>query len=226
MTMDIYIGWDHRQPISYHVLAHSIISRASIPVRICPLVVSALPMKRIGLTPFTFTRFMVPWLCNYKGWALFLDIDMLILDDVAKLLPLCDETKTALVSKNKLKFEWASAILFNNAKCQILTPEYVETATKLHGMDWAENVGDLPPEWNHLVGYDSPKKQVSLVHYTQGIPAFSETKDCEYSAEWNKEALAACSSVPWVQLMGNSVHAKPVYERLASARTKRNEAHR
>jgi hypothetical protein len=74
----------------------------------------------------------------------------------------------------------------------------------------------LPPEWNLLCGYDEPIANPKLVHYTQGIPCFPETKDCEFSEEWVKEARASMSTVTWPEIMGNSVHAKPVLERLGS----------
>lgn len=207
--LKVFIGYDARQPVSYNVLQHSIITRSSKPVAITPLVIEQLPFKRTGLTPFTFSRFLVPWLCDYKGWALFLDIDIILQDDIAKLFDLADDKYTVMVSKNKIKFEWASAILFNCEKNKILTPAYCETAEKLHQISWcAENeVGNFPNEWNHLVGYDRPRTDAKLVHYTQGIPCFPETLDSEYSEQWHNEHRFCNGSLPWVDLMGNSVHA-------------------
>lgn len=212
----IFIGWDPRQPVSYHTLAHSIIANSSRPVAITPLVQPTLKTVRAGLTPFTWSRFLVPWLCGYRDWALFLDVDMMVRGDIADLFDLADVTKTVMVSKNPLKFEWASAMLFNCEACRVLSPKYVETGEGLHKITWAhpDQIGDLPPEWNHLVGYDAPRDDAKLVHFTQGIPAFVETVDSEYADEWRHVARAAFSSQPWATLMGNSVHAKPVYERL------------
>jgi hypothetical protein len=210
----VFIGYDNRQPISYNVLQQSIFTRSSRPVSITPLVISQLPMKRMGLTPFTYSRFLVPWLCDYKGIALFLDIDMLVLDDIAKLFELHDPRYAVRVSKNEKRFEWASAMLFNCDKCRILTPEYIDNPNNngLHTIQWApqEEIGDLPREWNHLVGYDAPRTDAKLVHFTQGIPAFDETQHCEYSDAWNKEHQSLNSTLPWLNLMGNSVHAKEV----------------
>ena len=210
----VFIGYDHRQPISYQVLQHSIVTRSSRPVSITPLILPQLPLKRQGLTPFTFSRFLVPHLCHYYGWALFLDLDMLVLDDISKLFALADEKYAVLVSKNEYRFEWASAILYNcgHPANQILTPEYIETARKLHGIEWCapELVGDLPREWNHLVGYDPKRPDAKLVHYTQGIPAFPETKTSEYSEEWHQELKICNSAMSWETLMGGSVHATVV----------------
>ena len=207
----IFIGYDARQPVAYSVLQSSIIRRSSEPASISPLVLNTLPIKRKGLTPFTFSRFVVPHLCDFNGWALFLDIDILLLHDISKLFEMADDKYAVMVSKNEHKFEWASVILFNcgHTANKVLTPEYIETAKGLHGINWLGDdlIGDLPREWNHLVGYDKPRTDAKLVHYTQGVPAFPETKDCEYSAEWHAELKLVNSFMPWVHLMGSSVHA-------------------
>ena len=207
----VFIGYDHRQPVSYTVLQSSIIRRTTEPVTISPLILRTMPLKRQGLTPFTFSRFMVPYLCNYEGWALFLDIDIILMDDISKLFKLADDRFAVMVSKNEHKFEWASVILFNcgHPANKVLTPEYIETAKALHSIQWVEPslVGDLPREWNHLVGYDKPREDAKLVHYTQGVPVFPETQTSEYANEWMEELKMCNSSMPWVHLMGNSVHA-------------------
>jgi hypothetical protein len=71
----IFVGHDPLQPVSTTVLVHSIISRASKPVCVTPLSLKTLPIKRRGLTEFTYSRFLVPYLCDYQGWSLFLDTD-------------------------------------------------------------------------------------------------------------------------------------------------------
>lgn len=208
-VLRVFVGYDHRQPISLNVLASSIYTRSSKPVAIVPLVLPQLPIKRQGLTPFTYSRFLVPYLCGYQGWALFLDLDMVLLDDIAKLFAMADDNYAVMVSKNELKFERASMILFNCAKCPMLTPEMIETHPNLHSIAWLpdELVGDLPREWNHLVGYDAPRENPKLVHYTQGVPAFPVTQDCEHADKWFAEHQQMNSVTNWEELMGNSVHA-------------------
>ncbi len=213
----VFIGYDDRQPVAYNVLQFSIATRSSRPVAITPLIISQLPIKRSGLTPFTFSRFLVPWLCDFQGVALFLDIDMLVLGDIAELFDMIDDN-AIMVSKNRLKFEWASVMLFNcgHPDNRVLTPEYVETAENLHSISWTAGVGNLPSEWNHLVMYDEPKP-AKLVHYTAGIPCFPETKDLGYGPEWMNELKTAMAAKSWHTLMARSVHAKPVLERLKLA---------
>lgn len=211
--LKIFIGYDHRQPMSLTALMHSLIKYSTKPLQITPLVLPTLPLNRVGLTPFTYSRFLVPYLCGFEGKALFMDMDMLALGDISELFDLMDDSEV-MVSKNDLRFEWSSLMLFNCEKCSVLTPDFIQTTDKLHGLEWANSIGSLPGEWNHLVGYDQPKP-AKIVHYTQGVPLFPETKGCEYSDEWWKLSTEATSALSWVELMGRSVHAKPVLERLS-----------
>lgn len=208
----VFIGFDERQPISYNLLQHSIVRRASKPVTISPLVLDTLPITRFGLTPFTYTRFLVPWLCDYRGWALFLDCDFLCLTDIADLFDLADEKHAVMAAEfgdSALRFERASVMLFNcgHPDNLTLTPAHIETAKKGTLIDWTDNIGPLDKFWNHLVGYDEPRPDAGLVHFTQGVPAYAETADCEYSDLWRQELRTMNSTVPWLQLMGGSVHA-------------------
>ena len=109
----IFIGYDERQPVSFTVLAQSIISQSKEPVSIIPLKLNTLPIKRCGLTPFTYSRFLVPFLCEFKGTALFLDVDIVLNADISELFKLFDPECAIQVSKNTHKFEWASVMLFN-----------------------------------------------------------------------------------------------------------------
>ena len=189
------------------MLCHSIWHRASQPVSITRLQLNQLPLTRQGLTQFTYSRFLVPYLCDYKGHALFLDADMLVLDDIAELFELADDSDVQVV-KNKEKFEWPSVMLFNCKKCWKLTPESVETSDNIFRMDEWANVGDLPPEWNHLVGYDKPNPEAKLIHYTQGVPVWPETEDCDYADLWHAERRAMMGTVSFDELMGKSVHVR------------------
>jgi lipopolysaccharide biosynthesis glycosyltransferase len=160
-------------------------------------------------TDFSFSRFLVPFLCDYEGWAIFIDGDMLVLDDIAELWALRDhnfavqvvkhhhvpEEHTKFLNAVQTRYEkknWSSVMLFNNARCRALTPEYVNTATglELHQFKWLDNdelIGALPKQWNLLVDFDEHIKQPSLVHYTSGGPYFNDYRDCGYAEEWFTE---------------------------------------
>lgn len=211
----VFIGYDPREAITYSVLAHSIQRHASQPVSITPLALNQLSdiysreRNPLQSTDFSFTRFLTPYLSNFEGWSVFMDCDMIVRDDIAKLFALADDKYAVQVVKHdhrpkeETKFlgapqskypkkNWSSVMLFNNAKCKALTPEYVNTASglELHQFKWLESdelIGEIPHRWNHLVAYDEPEKDVSLVHYTVGGPYFNEYKDCEYADEWFEE---------------------------------------
>ncbi|NKC15437.1 MAG: hypothetical protein GKR94_25560 [Gammaproteobacteria bacterium] len=216
----VFIGYDDRQTVAYHVAHHSLYARASrplaiTPLAITPLVLDTLPLERRGLTLFTYSRFLVPWLCNFSGWALLLDPDMLVRGGIAELFGYADPQYAVMVVKNTERFEWASAILFNCAHRanQCLTPYFVDTPQACrapHRFDWLDEslVGAVPGEWNHTVGYDEPRAEAKWVHYTQGVPLHPEVAGCEYEGHWNAALAAVNASRPWSELMGPSVHAK------------------
>lgn len=209
----VFIGYDPKESGATFVLASSIHRNASMPVAITPVSLTAvrgiLTRDRHPLqsNDFSFSRFLVPWMCNYEGWAIFMDCDMICRDDIAKLWALRDDryairvVKHNYVPQEDTKFlgnvqtkyhrkNWSSVMLMNTAKCEALTPEYVNQASglDLHQFAWLrdEEIGELPNHWNHLVGVDG-RKDASLVHYTIGGPYFSQYHDCEYGAEWFQE---------------------------------------
>lgn len=201
----IFVGVDVRQPVAFTALQHSIMAHSSVPTAVTPLLIDQLPITKRGLTDFTYTRYLVPHLMGYKGTALFLDADMLVLADIEELFQLADSQYAVQVVKCKHRFEWPSLMLFNCERCEKLTPEYIE-ANHPQSFEWGE-VGELPAEWNHCVGYDKPA-EAKLYHYTMGIPAFKEVQHLGYTEEWVKELRASCSTVSWDELMGGSVHAQ------------------
>lgn len=211
----VFIGYDPREAVAFNVLSFSIMRRSSLPTSIAPLALSQLgnvfhrERHPLQSTDFSFTRFLAPHLSNYEGWSIFMDCDMLVLDDIANLWNLRDDKyavqvvkhehvpreQTKFLNQPQSKYEkknWSSVMLFNNAKCRALTPDYVNYATglELHQFKWLNSdalIGALPRRWNHLVGYNEPGDDVSLVHYTLGGPYFSEYKDCEFASEWLQE---------------------------------------
>lgn len=163
-----------------------------------------LPISRRGLTEFTFARYLVPWMCDYEGEALFLDGDMLCLADITEM----PKPDTVRVVKEIEPFEWPSLMYFNCEKFEWLTPEYVDDeANKPHALQrWPVEIQELHKDWNHIVPYSGFNTNAKIVHFTQGIPCFEQTRDCEYSEEWHHEVLALGSTVSWDELMGPSIH--------------------
>jgi len=222
--INVFIGYDTREAVAYSVLAYSIQARASQPVSVTPLMLSQLKgvyireRHPLQSTDFSFSRFLTPHLSGYTGWSVFMDCDMLMRDDIANLWQLRDDRYAVMVVKHhhvpretvkflgepQSKYEkknWSSVILFNNARCRALTPEYVNQALglELHQFKWLGNddlIGVLPDRWNHLVGYNPPRTDAALVHYTIGGPYFDAYRECEYSKEWfaEREAMLRVAS--------------------------------
>lgn len=215
MMIRVFIGYSRSAPVASSVAAHSIVSRASLPVSISYIALSQLegiytrPRHELQSTDFSFTRFLTPYLAGYQDWAIFMDDDMLVVDDIARLWSLRDPAyavqvvKHDHVPKEEVKFldrvqtryekkNWSSVMLFNCARCTALTPAYVNSATglELHQFKWLGDdalIGELPHRWNHLADYDPYNPDVSIVHYTVGGPFYDDFKNCSYSAEWHDQ---------------------------------------
>jgi hypothetical protein len=199
---------DNRQPLAWTVLASSIWQHASEPVSITPLVLNTLPIKRHGLTEFTYSRFLVPWLCQYQGAGLFLDADMVVTGDVVELFNLSDMNYDVMVVQDQPRFEWASMMLFSNARCRTLTPEFIENKDNNPlDLTWAKAVGELPREWNACCGY-VPTDGAKLLHFTKGIPCWPETIGLAEDEVWNDAYARSVSTVTYEELMGRSIHNK------------------
>lgn len=209
--MNITIGYDRNNRIPAYVLAESIMRYSSIPVNFTFLHRDMLgdlsrPVQEHDSTEFSNNRFLTPYLNNYEGWSLFLDNDMLVQADIKELFDCIDDRYSVMcvkhnqVCKKNTKFlgkkqqqykfkNWTSVMLFNNKRCNVLTPDYVKTANglDLHQFAWVDHdlIGSLPLEWNYLVdNINQTQSKPKLIHYTEGGPYFKETKNCEYADKW------------------------------------------
>ena len=211
----IFIGYDPREKIAFHVLSQSIIENSTIPVSISPINLKNLKKfykrkKRIkDSTEFSISRFLTPYLSNYKDYSLFVDCDFIIKEDVAKLLKIVKSNpkkvlwcvKHNYIPKSKLKFlnekqltynkkNWSSFVVYNNKKCKILTPIFIEKANGLylHQFKWTKDelIGSLPKEWNILVGEQKIPKNFKSLHFTVGGPYFKKYRKSSGSNFWFK----------------------------------------
>jgi len=208
----VFIGTDDRQPLAFTVCASSILRHAKKRVAIEKVGPDWIPgFTRNGLTTFTFRRYLVPWLCGYKGTAIFMDGDIIVSGDVNELATAADSECAVSVAKHVARFEWPSVMVFQNDKCRALTFEHVnDPASKPHALGWSDPIGTLPPEWNHCVGYEPHREDAKLVHFTAGLPCWPETEKCPHAEKWREELNYALSTVSWYDLMSTSVHAELV----------------
>jgi hypothetical protein len=215
-VLRIFIGYDPRESVAFHVLSHSLLRRSSVPLSVSPLVRSQLNSVYTRArgptesTEFSMTRFLVPALSGYQGWSIFMDCDMLCRADIAGLAAEIERQpdKAVLVCKHdytprtERKFlghvqtkytrkNWSSLMLFNNARCRSLTSDYVNTASglELHRFAWIDDasIGELSLDWNWLVGEYEYNPNARIVHFTIGGPYFAAYRDCDYAAEWFAE---------------------------------------
>jgi lipopolysaccharide biosynthesis glycosyltransferase len=214
--INIFIGYDHREAIAYHVCANSIIRHASKPISFTPLALQNMQdyqeTHTDGSNQFIYSRFLVPHLMEYKGWAIFMDGDMLVRDDIEKLWALRDDSKAVMVVKHDYKTKmtekylgaknenyprknWSSVILWNceHAANKVVTPGFIETATgaQLHRFTWLadELVGELPNVWNWLPDEFGANQDAKLLHYTLGTPSFHDFATTPMGDEWHRERI-------------------------------------
>lgn len=212
----IFIGYDPREAIAYHVCANSIIRHASVPVTITPLALNNFKeyteTHTDGSNQFIYSRFLVPYLMNYHGWAIFMDGDMIVRGDIAELWKIRNNSCDVMVVKHDYKTRmkekylgsknedypcknWSSVILWNcsNHPNKRLTPEFIEKATgaELHRFTWIkdERIGELPKEWNWLPDEYGPNSDAKLLHYTLGTPCFHEFAATPMGDEWHRERI-------------------------------------
>lgn len=228
--MKIFLGWDKREDAACRIAQASILKHASVPVEIIPLSMETLGKTYTRPTPIrngklwdtiskapmstshAIARFFVPYLCDYKGWAVFLDGDVLIRRDIAELFALADPLYPLQCVKHCYRPEetlkkngdeqlayhrknWSSVILWNcgDMANRRLTPEMLneQPGLYLHGFSWLheDQIGELPGVWNHLV------TEPALVHFTEGIPSIPGREKQPYAQEWLAYSSVLSSNV-------------------------------
>lgn len=226
--LKVFVGYDPREDEAYQVCRHSILARATVPVLVEPLVQERL--RLMGLywrttdaegndwidhrpfgTEFAFSRFLVPYLCHYRGWALFVDCDFLFRADIASLFALRDEAAAVMCvhhnhrPKEKTKMDgvpqeiypmknWSSLVLWNCGHDDNLDlgPREVNTRPGrwLHGFKWLRDtwkIVAIPETWNWLEGFSSPDLEPLAVHFTRGGPWHEQWKTVAFADEWLAE---------------------------------------
>ena len=216
----VYVGYDRREDIAYHVCCHSMDRNSSVPIAIKPLVQDRLradglysrEIDPLASTDFTYTRFFVPYLAGYEGWALFCDCDFLWTSDISDLISLADDRFAVMcvhhdhrpTERSKMegreqtvypRKNWSSLVLFNcsHEANAALTPGLAnhETGKYLHRFGWLDDalIGEIPERWNWLEGWNEMPEHgtPAAIHYTRGGPWFDDWKDVDYADLWLEE---------------------------------------
>ena len=217
--MQVFVGYDTREDIAYQVCKHSIETKSKL-ADVRPLKQQELrdagwytrPIDKLASTEFTFTRFLIPELTNFNGWALFMDCDMILTTDIKELFDQADPKYAVMcvqhdyTPKEGFKMDgqkqtiyprknWSSVMLFNcgHPSNAALTMDLVNdpeiNGAYLHRFNWLkdEEIGELDHTWNYLVGVYNDIDIPKLIHYTEGGPWFENYRDCEFNELWKQE---------------------------------------
>ena len=144
-------------------------------------------------TEFTYSRFLIPHLEDYKGFSIFLDDDILFQKSILPMFYFLNPDDAVACIKydfkehNDTKFDgeknvnypkklWSSLMIFNNGHedCKKLTPEVINTQTGkyLHQFEWTDKISEIPQHYIFTEGYDTDESswRPSAVHFTRGGP--------------------------------------------------------
>lgn len=213
--MKIFVGYDSTQQVAYDTCVKSI-KYNSNHNHIIPLKLDELISKKIywrtdkGSTEFSFTRFLVPYLCDYEDFAVFCDSDFIWNVNIDELLDVVYEDKAVWVCKHNIvpgqlkstkmdgkpqrwypRKNWSSLMLFNcsHSACREMIPHTVSSQSPgyLHELRWCSDneIGSLPLNYNYLVGYNLDVEEKKAIHFTDGGPWHEGYENVEYSNLWH-----------------------------------------
>lgn len=170
MKRRVYIGWDSREDIAYQVARYSILKHAN-NVEVIPLKLHELKQRGLVTKPddprasteFTFTRFLVPYLNDFKGLALFVDCDFLFRSDVNKLFDLADISKAVSVVKHEYNVKDGSTKM--DGKVQHAYPRKNWSSCMLFNCAHRKNIQSLDPlNINNTLLGEPPMNIMSYLH--------------------------------------------------------------
>lgn len=234
---NVYIGWDSREAVASEVAAHSIVRRTKHPVKFH--FIKHRSVRRMGLfqrpwsidgdtgdfrdlldgapftTEFSHTRFLVPELMKFKGWALFIDADMIFRDDIKNLFELCSDQYAVMCVKHQhdpkidgtkmdgraqLKYfrkNWSSFVMWNcsHPSNKTVTKEKINymKGRDMHAFSWlsdANHIGGLPWGYNYISGVSPILAVIDGVQQQPRVLHFTE------GGPWFPE----CKNVPFASL--------------------------
>ena len=234
--LSVYIGFDPREPKSYAVTRESIRRTSPSVLRVRGIILDRL--RKQGLynrehvkqdgrlydvisdapmsTEFAISRFLTPYMNEYSDYALFMDSDMLVKQDLSTLFQYvraepgkavyCVQHEHNPENLHKMdgqlqtlykRKNWSSVMLFYCAhpSNKNLTPELVNRVPgrDLHAFCWLKDseIGRLPKRFNYLVGHTvlPPSEKPDIIHWTDGSPEFPGYEDVEYADEFNEMYL-------------------------------------
>jgi len=207
----VVVGFDQREAIAYHTFCQSVLEKTTVPVQFIPLADNSLffynEKHNDGSNSFIYSRFLTPYLCDFQGFAVYADGDMILNTDISELIQLFDQSKAVQLVKHDYKTKrsikyfgnentnyprknWSSLVIFNcqHPSNKILTPQFIQdqNGAFLHRFQWLkdEEIGELDIKWNYLAIEYEPCVDSKLIHYTLGTPCLKDFKNTEMSDIW------------------------------------------
>ena len=218
--INLYIGHDPREAVGTHVFLSSLLRQSTAPITVTFLHKPMLKRAFGGDLPegtnaFTLSRFLIPFLQNWKGEAIFMDgADMLLKADIAEIEVWRDPYMAVQVVKHEYRTSahrkyvgtsmeadnenykrknWASVMLINcsHFSWRKMNPGYLRSAAKLDTLNFSwmpdEWIGEIPRYWNWLADEFGEYTGAKLLHWTQGVPGFPHYRNAPHASDWFKE---------------------------------------
>jgi hypothetical protein len=178
-SVRIYCGYDPRESAGYHTFCQSVMDHASIPCAFIPLhkpMLEGFDGQRDGTNAFIYSRFLVPYLENYRGWAIFADAcDMVVRDDIAKVWNM----------REQFIFNKAVAVVKHDYKTK-QKRKYIGTPMEADNADYARKNWSSFILFNCAISEEMDISGASLVHFSLGVPGFAHYRNSDGAEHWHR----------------------------------------
>jgi len=225
--MRVFIGYDEREDAAAEVARrslHTVTGGQIEPEFLClsKLIAQGLLSRRViderggqdydlisnapQSTRFAISRFLTPILCQ-RGYALFVDCDVVFLQDPRSMLndvhacnainvvkhgnlPNQTPKMGGLVQQAYHRKNWSSVMLFNcdhHANRRLSLRDVNERPGRdLHAFYWLndDEIGSLDPRWNWLVDVQRRPERDGIAHMTLGGPWIAGWQGGSFDEEW------------------------------------------
>ena len=203
----VYIGTTASQELAFQVLAYSIQRHASMTTQIIPMRDLPLPLPQEpgwrARTPFSFSRFLVPQLAGYRGKAVYVDADMLVFQDMARLwaMPLQGAdlmyvqqpsefgrpTQCSVLLMNCAALHWNLQEILDGLRTNAYS--YEDLMHRFCLVPPERRAPAIPPCWNSLERFE--RGVTALLHYTDMPRQPWVSLDNRWGSLWIDELLRA-----------------------------------
>ena len=180
----IFIGSADKFACCEPVIERSILANTSEPVEITFMRPETLGIPPTGCTGFTNLRYAVPELAGYSGFAIYLDVDMVVLGDIAELYSYQEAGKWVCMGDSSDEV----SVISCGTHRHMPSLQNIHRHHKNHLKTMTRRRPAIPPCWNVE---DRVEEGMKLLHFTDldRQPWFSDNHPCPDAVEiWNAYA--------------------------------------